>query len=146
MGGHSFNALATQHSLKVGEIQIWRASVLIHADAPEATTLSLKGASSDSELLLTRLKAFSPSDSAVRQGVSRSIRKLRQIYSLPLSQTCLDRRWRIRIRFPDSCARPRTCAPWPAFVSVIRDPNRPSVATTDFVGYSVIRLFRYWKQ
>ena len=72
-----FTRLIAQHHINVGDIQLWKAAVLLHADSSAGATMTLKGASGNAEILLTRLNAVTLADSAVRKDVSRPTRMLR---------------------------------------------------------------------
>ena len=73
----AFNTFIAKRELKADALLLRKAAVLAHADVSAGSSLALKGASGDAELLLTRLKAVDLADSAVRKDVSKSMRKLR---------------------------------------------------------------------
>ena len=73
----TFRSFQNKNSLPEISNQLWKAAILLHAECSAGASLALKGASGDAELLLTRLKAVSLADSAIRTDVSESLHKLK---------------------------------------------------------------------
>ena len=79
----TLNATITRYDLKIETFQLWRARVLVFADTSGGAALALKGASGGAETLLTRLKAVTLADSAIKKDVSLPMRNIKLAKSFP---------------------------------------------------------------
>ena len=73
----ALTAFSTAKSPPPIAVQLWKAAVLVFADAATGIITTLKGISENAELFLNKIKAASLTDSAVRKDVSKALRKLR---------------------------------------------------------------------
>ena len=77
VGANSFTAFVTRRNLDLAAFKLWKAAVLIFADASDGVVLALQGASGDAETFIKRVESIAIADNAVRNEVSDSMRRLK---------------------------------------------------------------------